>query len=162
MLPDVLGLAMPLAALSQVNDRSSIQWSLLSLEILLTTHALGESESVFPKSTFILLQSNDWQRFNWIGHGPGPLSLVEDRFGPLEWWCETCFYYMTFYINNPAWLFVLSRCIRLLEFWLKSFSVAKSAKLCKSATEKLDPKKHLSLSVAVSDWSTRTDFRDWK
>jgi len=40
----------------------------------------------------------------------------------------------------------------------KWISVAKSAKLRKSATEKRDPKKHLSLSVAVRDWSIRTEF----
>jgi len=33
----------------------------------------------------------------------------------------------------------------------KGISVAKSAKLCKSATEKRNPKKHISLSVAVRD-----------
>jgi len=37
----------------------------------------------------------------------------------------------------------------LLRAQSKSISVAKSAKLLKSATEKRDPKKHLSLSVAT-------------
>jgi len=41
----------------------------------------------------------------------------------------------------------------------KWISIAKSAKLCKSAT---DPQKHLSLSVAVRDRSTRPEFRDRK
>jgi len=44
------------------------------------------------------------------------------------------------------------RCIRVLGFFASEWiSVAKSAKLRKSATEKRDPKKHLSLSVAVRD-----------
>ena len=42
----------------------------------------------------------------------------------------------------------------------KLISVAKSAKLLKRATEKRDPKKHLSLSAATG--STRTEFRDRK
>jgi len=43
-------------------------------------------------------------------------------------------------------------CIRVLGFLQsKWFSVAKSAKLLKSATERRDPKKHLSPSVAICD-----------
>jgi len=44
----------------------------------------------------------------------------------------------------------------------KSISVAKSPKLRKSATEKRNAKKHLSLSVVVRNRSTRTEFRDRK
>jgi len=54
-------------------------------------------------------------------------------------------------------------CIRVVGFSQpKWISVLKSAKLRKSAAEKRDPKKHLSLSVAICDRSTRTEFCDRK
>jgi len=43
---------------------------------------------------------------------------------------------------------------------LKWFSVAKSAKLFKSATKRRGLKKHLSLSVAACDEITQTEFHD--
>jgi len=54
-----------------------------------------------------------------------------------------------FYLDNYQHI----GCIRVLR---------ESAKLRKSAAEKRDPKKHLSLSVAVRDWSVRTEFRHRK